>query len=101
MENTLNPTDTQQQFADNIRNATGAAEEAVAEGAQMVNEKAEQFQEAVSAVSEAAQTALSNLGEQITAGAKATDRFIREKPYQATAIAIGFGFLVGYLIKRK
>ena len=35
------------------------------------------------------------------AGAKATDRAIRENPYQALGIAFGVGLLIGFLVRRK
>lgn len=41
------------------------------------------------------------LEEQTVAGAKATDRCIREHPYESLGIAFGAGLLVGWLITRK
>ena len=93
MEKILNPTDTPE-FAENIQTATETAQGAI-------NQGSEQLQQTVAAVSEAAKAALNNIGEQITVGARATDRYVREKPYQAAAVALGVGLLVGYLIKRK
>lgn len=37
----------------------------------------------------------------VTAGAKCTDKAIRENPYQALAIALGAGLLVGVLLGRR
>ena len=34
-------------------------------------------------------------------GAKATDKLIRQKPYQAIGIAFGLGALLGYMISRR
>lgn len=34
-------------------------------------------------------------------GAQATDKAIRENPYQAIAIAFGIGALLGYLLSRR
>lgn len=39
--------------------------------------------------------------KQVIAGAKYTDATIRENPYQAIAIAAGFGLLVGILLGRR
>jgi ElaB/YqjD/DUF883 family membrane-anchored ribosome-binding protein len=39
--------------------------------------------------------------EKVVAGAKATDRTIRENPYQSIGIAFGIGLFLGYLIKRS
>ena len=34
-------------------------------------------------------------------GVKATDKIVRENPYQAIGIALGVGALVGYLLARR
>jgi ElaB/YqjD/DUF883 family membrane-anchored ribosome-binding protein len=39
--------------------------------------------------------------EKTTAAAKATDRTIREHPYESIGIAFGLGLLVGVLVARK
>jgi ElaB/YqjD/DUF883 family membrane-anchored ribosome-binding protein len=41
------------------------------------------------------------LEEKAVDGAKATDRVIREHPYQTIGIAFGVGMLVGWLVTRK
>jgi ElaB/YqjD/DUF883 family membrane-anchored ribosome-binding protein len=53
----------------------------------------------------AAQDRLSDIYEgtkkQVVAGAQCTDTAIRENPYQAVAIALGVGTLIGVLIGRR
>lgn len=53
----------------------------------------------------AAQERLSELYDdartKVAAGAKCTDKAIRENPYQALAIAVGTGLLVGVLLGRR
>lgn len=39
--------------------------------------------------------------EQAIAGAKVADQSIRENPYQAIAIGLGVGAIVGYLVARR
>ena len=39
--------------------------------------------------------------EKVVEGAKATDEAIHEHPYQAIAIGVGVGALVGYLLGRR
>jgi ElaB/YqjD/DUF883 family membrane-anchored ribosome-binding protein len=39
--------------------------------------------------------------EKAVAGAKATDQAVRENPYQAVAIGVGVGVILGYLIARR
>ena len=41
------------------------------------------------------------LQDQTTAAAKATDKTIREHPYQAIGIAFGVGLLIGVLVSRS
>ena len=53
----------------------------------------EEIQNRLSAVWEASR-------EKVTACAKAADRAVREKPYQAMGIALGVGVLIGILTNR-
>ena len=39
--------------------------------------------------------------DKVVTGAKATDRVIRDNPYQAIGIAFGVGLLLGFLVKRR
>ena len=41
------------------------------------------------------------LEEKAVAGAKATDKVIREHPYESLGVAFGLGLLVGVLVTRK
>lgn len=50
---------------------------------------------------EKAKDACERLQAQTTAAAKATDRTIREHPYQAIGVAFGLGVLLGVLIVRS
>jgi ElaB/YqjD/DUF883 family membrane-anchored ribosome-binding protein len=47
------------------------------------------------------QTAMNSISEKTTAGARATDRVIRDHPYEALGLAFGLGVLIGVLINRK
>jgi ElaB/YqjD/DUF883 family membrane-anchored ribosome-binding protein len=49
-------------------------------------------------VIEKAKETCERLQEQTTAAAKATDKTIRENPYQAMGVAFGVGVLVGVLV---
>lgn len=50
---------------------------------------------------EKAKAACERLQEQTAAAAKATDKAVREHPYQAMGIAFGLGILVGVLAARS
>jgi ElaB/YqjD/DUF883 family membrane-anchored ribosome-binding protein len=39
--------------------------------------------------------------EKVVAGAKATDKVIREHPYESLGVAFGVGLLIGVLVTRK
>jgi ElaB/YqjD/DUF883 family membrane-anchored ribosome-binding protein len=49
-------------------------------------------------VIERAKEACDRLQQQTAAAARATDRTVREKPYQAMGVAFGVGVLVGVLV---
>ena len=42
-----------------------------------------------------------NVRDTAVAGAKATDAAVHEHPYQAIAIGVGVGAILGYLISRR
>jgi ElaB/YqjD/DUF883 family membrane-anchored ribosome-binding protein len=50
---------------------------------------------------DAAKATYYKLEEKAIAGAKATDRTIREHPYQSMGIAFGVGILIGVLVTRN
>jgi ElaB/YqjD/DUF883 family membrane-anchored ribosome-binding protein len=39
--------------------------------------------------------------DKAVAGAKVADQSVRENPYQAIAIGVGVGALIGYLVARR
>jgi len=57
--------------------------------------------EAAGKLSAALVNAKTKIQEQTTAGARATDRAIREHPYESIGIAFGVGVLIGVLINRR
>ena len=52
-------------------------------------------------VVEKAKEACDRLQDQTAAAAKAADKAVREHPYQAIGIALGFGVLIGLLVSRS
>jgi ElaB/YqjD/DUF883 family membrane-anchored ribosome-binding protein len=80
----------------------GAAARSGAEAAKgSMNDLAQKGQEAASKLSNALNTAKTRIQESTTAGAQATDRVIRDHPYESIGIAFGVGVLIGVLINRK
>ena len=52
-------------------------------------------------VIEKAKDACERLQNQTAAAAKATDKTIREHPYEALGVAFGLGVLIGVLVSRR
>ena len=55
----------------------------------------------LSSAIESAKATYHRLEEKTVAGAKATDKVIREHPYQSLGVVFGMGLLVGVLVARK
>ncbi|MCX6929845.1 MAG: hypothetical protein NT154_42520 [Verrucomicrobia bacterium] len=53
------------------------------------------------AATEKAKEACQRLQEQTVAAAKATDKAVRENPYQALGIAFGVGLLIGVVARMR
>lgn len=70
-------------------------------GAQDLSERGRAARERLAAALEVAKETRRKLEERAVAGAKATDRAIREHPYQAVGVAFGVGVLLGILFNRK
>lgn len=61
----------------------------------------EQGKVAAGRLAQALDTAKVKVQEGTVAGAKATDRAIREHPYESLGVAFGLGVLIGVLIARR
>ena len=55
----------------------------------------------LSSAIESAKATYRRLEEKAVAGAKASDKVIREHPYESLGVAFGLGLLVGVLVTRK
>ena len=76
-------------------------EELLRAGAHELGERGEAARERLAAALEVAKDTARKLQDQAVAGAQATDRFIRQYPYQSVSIAFGFGMLIGLLASRR
>jgi ElaB/YqjD/DUF883 family membrane-anchored ribosome-binding protein len=76
-------------------------EELLRASSQDLSERGMAARERLAAALDAARETRRKLEERAVAGAKATDRLIREHPYQSVGIAFGVGMLVGVLLNRK
>jgi len=80
----------------------------VEQGKDLLNATAEATENAVVEARNRLKAALQAAGETYNVakaktiqGAKATDKLIRENPYQALGIAFGIGALLGFLLSRR
>lgn len=76
-------------------------EELLKAGAQDLSEKGLAARERLNAALEIARDAQKKLQQRAMEGAQATDKVIREYPYQSIGIAFGIGMLLGVLVNRK
>jgi ElaB/YqjD/DUF883 family membrane-anchored ribosome-binding protein len=84
-----------------LRQVVQDGEEVLRAGAGELGEKSAAARaKLASALASAKETAI-KLQEKTVAGAKATDKVIREHPYQSIGIAFGVGIVVGLLVNRN
>jgi ElaB/YqjD/DUF883 family membrane-anchored ribosome-binding protein len=76
-------------------------EELLKAGAQELGERGMVARERLATALEMAKDTAQKLQEQARASAQATDRLIRENPYQSIGIAFGVGMLFGVLANRR
>jgi ElaB/YqjD/DUF883 family membrane-anchored ribosome-binding protein len=88
----------QQKAGQDLSAAARTGAEAAKSG---MNDLAQKGQEAAGKLSNALATAKTKIQDSTSAGARATDRVIRDHPYESIGIAFGVGVLIGVLINRK
>ena len=69
--------------------------------ADVAGEKVSEARKRLAAALERAKELAGCVRDKAVAGAKATDEAVHEHPYQAIAIGVGVGALLGYLIARR
>ena len=76
-------------------------EELLKAGAQDLSGRGMAARERLAAALEVARETRRKLEERARASARATDRIVREHPYQSIGAAFGIGMLIGVLLNRK
>ena len=76
-------------------------EELLRAGARDLSERGMAARERLAAALEVAKETRRRLQERAVNGARATDRIVREHPYQSIGIAFGVGMLIGILVNRR
>jgi len=84
-----------------MRAIVRSGEEALKEAANDVSEKGHEARERLTAALEHARACLGELEGKVIAGARATDRVVRDNPYQFIGAAFGLGLLIGALASRR
>ena len=69
--------------------------------ADVAGEKVSEARKRLAVALESAKEIAGNVRDRAVEGAKAADVVVREHPYQAIAIGVGIGALVGFLIARR
>jgi ElaB/YqjD/DUF883 family membrane-anchored ribosome-binding protein len=69
--------------------------------ADVAGEKVGEARNRLSAALERAKEIAGNVRDKAVASAKVTDQTIRENPYQAIAIGVGVGAIIGFLVARR
>jgi len=77
------------------------AEDLMKATAGQAGEKLSEVRGRLAAALESGKATCQRLEEKTIAAAKATDRTIREHPYESIGIALGVGLLLGVLVARK
>ena len=70
-------------------------------GVHDLSERGVAARERLAAALEMAKETRRKLEERVKAGAEATDRMVREHPYQSVGAAFGVGLLLGILLNRR
>ena len=69
--------------------------------ADVAGEKVGEARKRLAAALERAKQIAANVRDKAVAGAKATDEAVHQHPYQAIAIGVGVGAIIGYLVARR
>jgi len=86
---------------DSLENLVEDARALVAATSDATGEKVKAARERLSTALETAKDMYGEAQEKVVAGAKQTDKLIRDHPYHAMGIAFGVGALVALLWKRR
>ena len=77
------------------------AQDLISATANVAGDKVCEARKRLAAVLENGKVIAARVRDQAVAGAKIADKTVRENPYQAIAISIGVGAVIGYLIGRR
>jgi ElaB/YqjD/DUF883 family membrane-anchored ribosome-binding protein len=84
-----------------LQNVVRDGEDLLRAGVQDLSEKGVAARERLAAALEVAKETRRRLEERAVASAKATDKLVREYPYQSLGAAFGIGLILGVLANRR
>ena len=90
-----------EKLVSDLKTVARDTEELLKASAGEVGERAREARARLALAVERAKESCERLQEKAVAGAKATDKAIREHPYQSIGLAFGVGLLIGVLVTRK
>jgi ElaB/YqjD/DUF883 family membrane-anchored ribosome-binding protein len=88
-------------FTTDLTEVMREAEEVLKKRGNHFDDKADAIRSRLKAALESARATCQRLEEKTKAAAKATDRVIREHPYESIGVGFGLGLLLGVLVARK
>jgi ElaB/YqjD/DUF883 family membrane-anchored ribosome-binding protein len=89
------------EFAEPAEHLVEDTQELLAVTAHVAEEKVMEARKRLAAAIETGKKAWNSVQASAVSGTKATDRAVREHPYQTIGIAFGVGMLVGILARRR
>ena len=95
------PEVSREKLAQDLRILIHDAEELLKAGKLEAGSKLEELKSRLQASVGRMKETCQNLEDKVVAGAKATDKVIREHPYESIGVAFGVGLLIGVLVTRK
>jgi ElaB/YqjD/DUF883 family membrane-anchored ribosome-binding protein len=90
-----------EKLLEELKEVVRDGEELLRAGAEDMSERGSVAREKLAAALETARETQRRLKERAISGARATDRWIREYPYQSIGIAFSIGLLIGVLATRR
>jgi|SRR5580704_13876140 ElaB/YqjD/DUF883 family membrane-anchored ribosome-binding protein len=83
-----------------LKRVVSDSQELLHSTAHVAGDRARMMRDQLSDAVDRAKETAAKLQEKVAAGAQATDKLIREKPYHSIGIAFGLGLLIGVLATR-
>jgi len=90
-----------QRLTGDLKSAVADAEELMRASGGNAGDKASEIRSRLANAIETAKATCQRLEEKSVAAAKATDRVIRDHPYESLGVAFGLGLLIGVLVSRN